>query len=66
MNIDFNTPVSLDCQNYIDSYPSARHVIMGNLKVIPDSRIIIFLKTLNKDFPLILISLYVVERLLLH
>ena len=29
---------------------------MGNLNVIPDSRIILFLKALNIDFPLILIS----------
>ena len=36
---DMNTPNSWDCQNYIYSYPPAGHVMTGNLKVIPDSRV---------------------------
>ena len=51
--------------NYL--YPSAGHVITGNLNVIPDARVrkIISKKVQNIDFPLILISLNVVERSLL-
>ena len=41
-------------------------MITGNHNVIPDARVRnIILKVLNIDFPLILISLNVVERLLL-
>ena len=40
--------------------------VTGNLKVIPDARVYnIFLKVRNIDFPLILISLNVVEISLL-
>ena len=48
--------------NYL--YPSAGHVITGNLNVAR-VRNIISKKVLNIDFPLILISLNVVERSLL-
>ena len=37
--IDFNTPDSWDCQNSNYLYPSAGHVITGNLNVIPDDRV---------------------------
>ena len=41
-------------------------MITGNLNFVPDSRVrCIFYKVLNIDFPLILISLNVVERSLL-
>ena len=44
--------------NYI--YPSAGHVITGNLNVIPEARVRnIITKVLNIDFPLKLISLNV-------
>ena len=33
------TPSSLDCKDSKFIYPSAGHVITGNLKIIPDSRI---------------------------
>ena len=39
INIDSNTPDSLDCQNSNYLYPSAGHVITGNLNVIPDARV---------------------------
>ena len=39
MNIDSNTPHSCDCQNSNCLYPSAGHVIIGNLNVIPDARV---------------------------
>ena len=38
-NKNFNTPDSWDCQNSNDLYPSAGHVIVGNLNVIPDARV---------------------------
>ena len=40
-------------------------MITGDLNVIPLEFAILFLKVLDIDFPLILISLNVVERLLL-
>ena len=39
VRIDSNTPDSLDCQNSNYLYPSAGHVIKGNLNVIPDARV---------------------------
>ena len=39
IDIDSNTPDSRDCQSSNYLYPSARHVITGNLKVIPDARV---------------------------
>ena len=39
IDIDSNTPDSLDCQNSNYLYPSAVHVITGNLNVIPDARV---------------------------
>ena len=40
INIDFNTPDSWDCQNSNYLYPSAGHVITGNLNVIPGARVL--------------------------
>ena len=59
INIDSHTSDSPDCQNSNYVYPPAGNVITGNLNVIPDAGV---LKVLNIDFPLILISLNVVER----
>ena len=39
INIDSNTPNSRDCQNSNYLYPTAGHVITGNLNVIPDARV---------------------------
>ena len=39
LDIHANTPSSLDCKDSKFIYPSAGHVILGNLKIIPDSRI---------------------------
>ena len=39
INIDSNTPNSRDCQNSNYLYPTAGHVIIGNLNVIPDARV---------------------------
>ena len=39
LDIHANTPSSLDCNDFKFIYPSAGHVITGNLKIIPDSRI---------------------------
>ena len=39
INIDSNTPDSWDCQNSNYFYPSAGHVITGNLNVITDARV---------------------------
>ena len=39
IDIDSITPASLDCQNSNYLYPSAGHVITGNLNVIPDARV---------------------------
>ena len=39
LDIDSNTPTSLDCKNSNYLYPSAGHVITGNLNVIPDARV---------------------------
>ena len=39
INIYSNTPDSLVCQNSNYLYPSAGHVIKGNLNVIPDARV---------------------------
>ena len=64
-DIDSNTPDSWDCQNSNYLYPSTGHVITGNLNVISDARVRVFIKAQNIDFPLILISLNVVERSLL-
>ena len=67
MNIDSNTPDSLDCQNSIYSYSPAGHVISIILmSSLTPELAILFLKALNIDFPLILISLNVVWRLLFH
>ena len=38
-DIDFNTPASWDSHNSNYLYPSAGHVITGNLNVIPDARV---------------------------
>ena len=38
-DIDSNTPASRDCKNSNYLYPSAGHVITGNLNVIPDARV---------------------------
>ena len=65
-DIDSNTPDSWDCQNSNYLYPSAGHVITGNVKVIPDARVRnIISKGPKYIFSLILISLNVVERSLL-
>ena len=65
-DIDSNSPASWDCQNSNYLYPSAGHVITGNLNVIPDARVRNCISKGPKyRFPLILISLYVVERSLL-
>ena len=39
IDIDSNTPDFLDCQNSNYLYPSAGHIITGNLNVIPDARV---------------------------
>ena len=66
IDIDSNTPDSWDCQNSNYLYPSAGHVITGNVKVIPDARVRnIISKGPKYIFSLILISLNVVERSLL-
>ena len=39
LDIDSNTPASWDCKNSNYLYPSAGHVITGNLNVIPDARV---------------------------
>ena len=39
INIDSNTPDSRDCQNSNYLYSPEKHVITGNLDVIPDSRV---------------------------
>ena len=39
LDIDSNTPASLDCKNSNYLYPSAGHVITGSLNVIPDARV---------------------------
>ena len=39
IDIDSNTPDSWDCQKSNYLYPSAGHVITGNLNVIPDARV---------------------------
>ena len=39
IDIDSNTPASSDCQNSNYLYPSAGHIITGNLNVIPDARV---------------------------
>ena len=39
IDIESNTPASWDCQNSNYLYPSAGHVIAGNLNVIPDARV---------------------------
>ena len=39
LDIHTNTPSSRDCEVSKFIYPSAGHVITGNLKIIPDSRI---------------------------
>ena len=66
IDIDSNTPDSWDCQNSNYLYPSAGHVITGNVKVIPDARVRnIISKGPKYICSLILISLNVVERSLL-
>ena len=52
LDIDSNTPASLDCNNSNYFCPSAGHVITGNLNVIPEFATS-FLKVLIRDFPLI-------------
>ena len=39
IDIDSNTPDSRDCQHSNYLYPSAGHLITGNLNVIPDARV---------------------------
>ena len=39
IDTESNTPASRDCQNSNYLYPSAGHVIKGNLNVIPDARV---------------------------
>ena len=39
LDIHANTHSSCDCKDFKFIYPSAGHVITGNLKIIPDSRI---------------------------
>ena len=39
LEIDANTPDSLECKDSKFIYPSAGHVVTGNLKIIPDFRI---------------------------
>ena len=39
IDIDSNTPDSWDCQNSNHLYPSAGHVITGNLNLIPDAKV---------------------------
>ena len=39
LDIHANTPDSWECKDSKFIYPSASHVITGNLKIIPDSRI---------------------------
>ena len=39
ITIDSNTPDSWDSHNYNYLYPSAGHVLTGNLNVIPDARV---------------------------
>ena len=39
LDIDANTPDSRECKDSIFIYPSAGHVLTGNLKIIPDSKI---------------------------
>ena len=39
-NKDSNTSDSCDCRNSNYLYPSAGHVITGNLNVIPDARVV--------------------------
>ena len=39
IDIDPKTPDSCDCQNSNYLYPSAAHVITGNLNVISDARV---------------------------
>ena len=39
LDIDSNTLVSWDCKKSNYLYPSAGHVITGNLNVIPDARV---------------------------
>ena len=39
IDIDSNTPDSWDCLNSNYLYPSAGHVITGNLNIIPDTRV---------------------------
>ena len=55
---DSNTTDSRDCQNSNYLYPSAGHVITGNLNVIPDARVRNIISkcpkyrfTSNIDFP---------------
>ena len=67
MNIDSYTPDSWDCQNSNYLYPPARHVIVGNLNVIPDARVrYIISEGLNYRFPSKIDFLNVVEKSLLH
>ena len=67
-NYFINSETPIICYEYNSKYlyPPAGHVIIGNLNVIPDARISnIISKGLNIDFPLVLISLNVLERSLL-
>ena len=39
LDIDTSTPDTWDCKDSVYCYPTAGHIITGNLKIIPDSRI---------------------------
>ena len=39
LDIDANAPNSRECNDSKFIYPSAGHVVIGNLNIIPDSRI---------------------------
>ena len=39
LDIDTNTPDTRDCKDSMYCHPTAGHIITGNFKIIPDSRI---------------------------
>ena len=39
LDIDTSTPDTWDCKDAVYCYPTAGHIITGNLKIIPDARI---------------------------
>ena len=64
LNIYANTPYSRECKDSKFIYPSAGHVITGNLKIIPDSRIRhIVSRVQSIDFLPISISIAVGKKL---